>query len=47
MLAFNCWRPLCLYLRKRGDDHEDASDSVQGFFEFVFSSVFFSHVDRE
>lgn len=46
-LAVNYWRPLYLYLRKRGENHEDASDSVQGFFEFVFSSGFFSHVDRE
>ncbi|MEZ5329179.1 MAG: hypothetical protein R3F19_29375 [Verrucomicrobiales bacterium] len=47
MLAVNYWRPLYLYLRKRGENHEDASDSVQGFFEFVFSSGFLSHVDRE
>ncbi|HWB03066.1 MAG TPA: hypothetical protein VG796_08595 [Verrucomicrobiales bacterium] len=46
-LAVNYWRPLYLYLRKRGEGHEDASDSVQSFFEFVFSSGFFSHVDRE
>lgn len=46
-LALGYWRPLYLYLRKRGESHEDASDSVQGFFEFVFSSGFFSHVERE
>ena len=46
-LALNYWRPLYLYLRKRGESHDDASDSVQGFFEFVFSSGFLSHVDRE
>jgi DNA-directed RNA polymerase specialized sigma24 family protein len=46
-MAVNYWRPLYLYLRKRGESHEDAADSVQGFFEFVFSSGFFSHVDRE
>ncbi len=46
-LAVNYWRPLYLYLRKRGENHEDASDSVQGFFEFVFSSGFFEHVERE
>lgn len=46
-LAVNYWRPLYLYLRKRGESHEDASDSVQGFFEFVFSSGFFEHVERE
>ncbi len=46
-LAVGYWRPLYLYLRKRGESHEDASDSVQGFFEFVFSSGFFEHVERE
>ncbi|HEX2747899.1 MAG TPA: hypothetical protein VHM91_07875 [Verrucomicrobiales bacterium] len=46
-MAVNYWRPLYLYLRKRGEGHDDASDSVQGFFEFVFSSGFFSHVERE
>ena len=46
-LAVNYWRPLYLYLRKRGETHDDASDSVQGFFEFVFSSGFFEHVERE
>jgi len=46
-LAVNYWRPLYLYLRKRGESHEDASDSVQGFFEFVFSTGFFEHVERE
>jgi RNA polymerase sigma-70 factor (ECF subfamily) len=46
-LATGYWRPLYLYLRKRGENHEDASDSVQGFFEFVFSSGFLSHIDRE
>ena len=46
-MAVNYWRPLYLYLRKRGESHDDASDSVQGFFEFVFSSGFFSHVERE
>jgi DNA-directed RNA polymerase specialized sigma24 family protein len=46
-LAVNYWRPLYLYLRKRGENHEDASDSVQGFFEFVFSSGFLVHVERD
>jgi DNA-directed RNA polymerase specialized sigma24 family protein len=46
-LALNYWRPLYLYLRKRGESHEDASDDVQGFFAFVFSSGFLEHVDRE
>jgi DNA-directed RNA polymerase specialized sigma24 family protein len=46
-LAVNYWRPLYLYLRKRGESHDDASDSVQGFFEFVFSTGFLEHVERE
>ncbi len=46
-LAVAYWRPLYLYLRKRGESHDDASDSVQGFFEFVFSSGFFENVERE
>ncbi len=46
-LALDYWRPLYLYLRKRGENHEDAADSVQAFFEFVYSSDFLSHVDRE
>jgi len=46
-LAVNYWRPLYVYLRRRGENHEDAADSVQGFFAFVFSSEFFTHVERE
>jgi DNA-directed RNA polymerase specialized sigma24 family protein len=46
-LATSYWRPLYLYLRKQGETHDDASDTVQGFFEFVLSSDFLSHVDRE
>lgn len=46
-LALDYWRPLFVYLRRRGESHEDAADSVQGFFEFVLSSGFLAHVDRE
>ena len=46
-LAIQYWRPLYLYLRKRGDGDADAADSVQGFFEFILSSGFMEHVDRE
>jgi DNA-directed RNA polymerase specialized sigma24 family protein len=46
-LAIHYWKPLYLYLRKRGESHDDASDSVQGFFAFVFSSGFLEHVERE
>ncbi|MCB1099861.1 MAG: hypothetical protein KDN22_30115 [Verrucomicrobiae bacterium] len=46
-LALNYWRPLYVFLRKQGETHEDASDSVQGFFEHILGSGFLSHVDRE
>lgn len=46
-LALAYWKPLYVYLRKRGENHEDASDSVQGFLAFVFTSGFFLHVERE
>ncbi len=46
-LAVNYWRPLYLYLRKAGESHADAEDSVQGFFEAALGSGFFSHVERE
>ena len=46
-LAHQYWRPLYLYLRKRGLGHDDASDSVQGFFEFITSSGFLQSVDRQ
>ncbi len=46
-MAKGYWQPLYLYLRKRGQSHDDACDSVQGFFEFIVSSGFFAHVGRE
>ena len=46
-LAIQYWRPLYLYLRKRGDGDADAADAVQGFFEFILSSGFMEHVDRD
>ena len=46
-LCLRYWKPLYLYLRRNGENHEDASDSVQGFFQFVLSGAFLSHVDRE
>ncbi len=46
-LALAYWKPLYAFLRRKGESHEDAADSVQGFFAFVFSSGFFEHVDRE
>ncbi len=46
-LAQAYWKPLYLYLRKRGESHADASDTVQGFFEFVISSEFLHYVDRD
>ena len=36
-LATAYWRPLYVFLRKRGQDHEAAADGVQGFFEHLLS----------
>ena len=46
-LAVNYWRPLYLFLRKRGESHEDASDLVQGFFAHMVGGRFLKQVDRE
>lgn len=46
-LAMHYWRPLYLFLRKRGENHDDAADSVQGFFAFLCSSGFLDHVERD
>ena len=36
-LATAYWRPLYVFLRKRGRDHDSAADGVQGFFEYLLS----------
>jgi len=36
-LANAYWRPLYIFLRKRGQTHEQAADSVQGFFEYLLT----------
>ena len=36
-LATAYWRPLYVFLRKRGQEHESAADGVQGFFEYLLS----------
>ena len=36
-LATAYWRPLYVFLRKRGQDHDAAADGVQGFFEYLLS----------
>ena len=36
-LATAYWRPLYVFLRKRGQDHDSAADGVQGFFEYLLS----------
>ena len=46
-LVISYWKPLYLYLCKRGESHADACDIVQGFFEHVVSGNFLTHVDRE
>jgi DNA-directed RNA polymerase specialized sigma24 family protein len=42
------WRPLYVYLRRKGNDIERAEDLVQGFFAHLLSRSehWFSHVDR-
>ncbi len=36
-LATAYWKPLYVFLRKRGQDHDSAADGVQGFFEYLLS----------
>ncbi len=36
-LATAYWRPLYVFMRKRGQDHDSAADGVQGFFEYLLS----------
>ena len=36
-LASAYWRPLYVFLRKRGYPHEKAADHVQGFFEYLLT----------
>jgi len=40
------WRPLYIFVRQRGMDHDDAADAVQGFFAFVCSRDVFARVER-
>ena len=46
-LCVRYWKPLYLYLRRKGESHEDASDHVQGFLQFVLNGKFLSYVDRD
>ena len=39
--------PLIVWLRARGEKHEDAEDRVQGFFEHLLSHQFLQGVARE
>ena len=36
-LANAYWRPLYIFLRKRGQTHDQAADHVQGFFEYLLT----------
>ena len=36
-LATAYWRPLYVFMRKRGQDHHSAADGVQDFFECLLS----------
>ncbi len=40
------WRPLYVFVRQRGLDHDAASDAVQGFFEHLLSQEMLSNVQR-
>lgn len=40
------WRPLYVFTRQRGADHEAASDAVQGFFEHLLSQEMLRNVQR-
>ncbi len=47
ILARAYWRPLYIFLRQRGRDHEQASDDVQGFFANLLSREFLSYAQPE
>lgn len=43
-LARAYWRPLYVFLRQRGQGHDDAGESVQGFFNHLLSRNFLEFV---
>jgi DNA-directed RNA polymerase specialized sigma24 family protein len=43
-LARAYWRPLYVFLRQRGQGHDDAAESVQGFFNHLLSRNFLDFV---
>lgn len=43
-LARAYWRPLYVFLRQRGQGHDDAAESVQGFFNHLLSRNFLAYV---
>ncbi len=45
-LARAYWRPLYVFLRQRGSDHDSATDHVQGFFEHLISGEVLRRVER-
>ena len=45
-LARAYWRPLYIFARQRGAGHEDAADSVQGFFGHLLSGGVLAGVER-
>lgn len=45
-LARAYWRPLYIFVRQRGSDHEAAADAVQGFFEHLLSHEMLHSVQR-
>jgi hypothetical protein len=45
-LARAYWQPLYVFARHRGASHEQASDEVQGFFEYLLSRDMLKNVQR-
>lgn len=45
-LATVYWKPLYLFARQRGAEHEDAADMVQGFFEHMLSREVLGSVEK-
>ena len=45
-LARAYWKPLYIFLRRRGQDHHSAADDIQGFFAHLLSREFLRKIER-
>ncbi len=45
-LARAYWKPLYVFLRRRGQDHHSAADDIQGFFAHLLSQEFLRKIER-